>query len=89
VNVNLASMVENNNDGLVYLLPDSSEVIIQRMIDEIQIMISVNNNSQGEEEVNGAVTGKELTTIEISLAMKKHWESEIKILRDAPRHQSK
>ena len=77
MNVNLASMVENNNDGLVYLLPDSSEVIIQRMIDGIQRMISVNNNSQGEEEVNGAVTGKELTTIEISLAMKKHWESEI------------
>ena len=49
-------------------------------------MISINNNSQGEEE--GVRTGKELT-IEISLAMKRHWESETKILRDAPRQPEK
>jgi hypothetical protein len=63
----------------------STEVIIQRTIDGIQRIISVrNNNSQGEKE-EGAPTGKEPTTIEISLAMRRHWESEIKILRDAPR----
>jgi hypothetical protein len=65
------------------------EVIIQRTIDGIQRMISVrNNNSQGEKE-EGAPTGKEPTTIEISLAMRRHWESEIKILRDAPREPEK
>ena len=50
------------------------------------ISVSNNNNSQGEKE--GATTGKE-PTIEISLAMKRHWESEIKILRDAPREPEK
>jgi hypothetical protein len=52
-------------------------------------MISVNNNnnSQGPEE-DGATTGKE-PAIKISLAMKRHWESEIKILRDAPREPDK
>jgi hypothetical protein len=51
-------------------------------------MISVrSNNSQGEKE--GTTTDKEPTTIEISLAMKRHWESEIKILRDAPRDAEK
>jgi len=69
--------------GLISSIYDSTEVIIQRLIDGIQRMITVrNNNSQGEKE--GATTGKE-PTIEISLAMKRHWESEIKILRDAPR----
>jgi hypothetical protein len=54
------------------------------MIDGIQRMISVSNNiSEGEEEEEAA-TGKE-PTIEISLAAKRHWESEIKILPDAPR----
>jgi hypothetical protein len=62
----------------------STEVIIQRLIDGIQRMISVRNNNSQEEE--GAPTGKE-PAIKISLAMKKHWESEIKILRDAPRMQ--
>ena len=57
------------------------------MIDGIQRMISVrNNNNQGGED--GGTTGKELT-IEISLVMKRHWESEIKILQDAPRDAKK
>jgi hypothetical protein len=50
-------------------------------------MISVNNNNQGSEE-DGAKTGNQ-PEIEISLAMKRHWESEIKILRDAPRDPDK
>ncbi len=51
-------------------------------------MISVrNNNSQGEKE-EGAPTGKE-PAIKIRLAMKRHWESEIKILQDAPRDANK
>lgn len=73
--------------SLVYSTLPSTEVIIQRTIDGIQRMISVNNNNQGSEE-DGAKTGNQ-PEIEISLAMKRHWESEIKILRDAPRDPDK
>ena len=73
--------------SLVYSTLPSTEVIIQRTIDGIQRMISVNNNNQGSEE-DGAKTGNQ-PEIKISLAMKRHWESEIKILRDAPRDPDK
>jgi len=36
----LASMVENNNDGLIYPLFDSTEAVIQRTIEGIQKMMS-------------------------------------------------
>jgi hypothetical protein len=67
---------------LVHLVPDSTESLIQRTIDRIQRMIIIHPPSKGEEE--GAAAGK-APTIEINPAMKRHWESEIKILRDAPR----
>jgi hypothetical protein len=67
------------HDSLVYRSSSSTEAVIQRTIEGIQRMISVNNNSQGEEEE------EEEPAIKINPAMKRHWESEIKILRDAPR----
>jgi hypothetical protein len=48
-------------------------------------MISIHNN---EEEKEKGITTKE-PVIEISLAAKRHWESEIKILREAPRDEKK
>ena len=83
MNVNLASMVENNNDGLVYLLPDSTELVIQRTIERIQRMIRPYESKGEAEEITKAAA------IEINPAMKKHWEREIKILRDAPRDAEK
>jgi hypothetical protein len=74
-------MVENNNDGLVYPPLDSTELVIQRVIEGIQRMIRVRDSPPGEEE------GK--AVIQINPAMKRHWESEIKILRDAPRDEKK
>jgi hypothetical protein len=42
-------MVENNNnDGLVYPLPDSTEAVIQRTIEGIQRLIKIHNSPQGE-----------------------------------------
>ena len=44
-------MVENNNnDGLVYPLPDSTEAVIQRTIEGIQRLIKIHNSPQGDEE---------------------------------------
>jgi hypothetical protein len=82
--VSLASMVENNNyDGWVYPLSDSTtEIVIQRTIEGIQRMIKPYESKEGEETTGVAV-------IEINPAMKKHWESEIKILRNAPRDEKR
>jgi hypothetical protein len=53
MNVDLANMVENNNnnnyDCLVYPLPDSTEVVIQRVIEGIQRMMRP-YHSKGETE---------------------------------------
>jgi hypothetical protein len=60
------------------------EVVIQRTIEGIQRMIGLHNN-EGEQE-------KGITTeapIQISLAAKRHWQSEIKVLREAPRDPEK
>ena len=65
-------------------LYNTNRIIIQRTIDEIQRTISLHNN-QGEEK--GAT--KTERPIQISLASKRHWELEIKILRDAPRDPEK
>jgi hypothetical protein len=68
----------DNDSNLVYPIPDSTELIIQRTIDGIQKMI---RPYETKEE------GKtpQLAVIEINPAMKRNWETEIKILRDAPR----
>jgi hypothetical protein len=67
-------MVNANHDS-------TEEVIIQRTINGIQRMISLHNN-QGEIEKGATKTE---APIQISLAAKRHWESEIKILQKAPR----
>ena len=78
---NLANMVENNN-SLVYSVPDSTEEIIQRTIKRIQKMIRPYDSKEGDTP--------QVAVIEINNpAMKKHWESEIKILQDAPRDADK
>ena len=64
-----------------------NESVIQRTIDGIQRMISVHPYQGAGEEQESATAGgggKE-PAIEISLASKRHWELEIKIVRDAPR----
>jgi hypothetical protein len=66
-------MVENNNGGLDYPVSDSTKAVISRTIEGIQRMISPHESKEGEE-----TTG--VTVIQINPAMKRHWESEIKIL---------
>lgn len=68
----------NNNDR-VDPVSDSTELVIQRIIEGIQRMIKVNNSQRGEEEE------EEESVIQINPAMKNHLELEIKTLRDAPR----
>jgi hypothetical protein len=58
-----------------------AELVIQRAIEGIQRIIKPYAGDDDEEATKAV--------IEINPAMKKHWESEIKILREAPRHQSK
>jgi hypothetical protein len=77
MNFNLDSMVVNNNDGLVYLLPDSTELVIQRTIEGIQKMIKVRD-----------IPDEELG-IPINPAIKRHFELEIKTLREVPRDPDK
>jgi len=74
-------MVDNNNDSLVYPVHDSTELIIQRTIKGIQKMIRPYECKEDETP--------RVAVIEINPAMKKHWESEIKILREAPRDPDK
>jgi hypothetical protein len=59
-------------------MPDSTEQVIQRMIEGTQKMIRVNNNdSQQEPELR------------ISSAAKRHFELEIETLQNAPRDEEK
>ena len=51
-------------------------------------MIRIHPDQGGEQE-SAAAGGHKKPAIEISLASKRHWESEIKILRDAPRDEKK
>ena len=71
----------NNNDGLVLPVPDSTELIIQRTIKGIQKMIGPYESKEDETS--------RVAVIQINPAMKRHWESEIKILREAPRDPEK
>jgi hypothetical protein len=57
---------------------DSTEEVIQKVIEGAQRMIRVNNNSQEEE-----------SEIRINPAMKRHFELEIKTLQNAPRDADK
>src|SRR5215216_5837229 len=69
------------HNSLVYQLSDSTEAVIQRRIEGIQRMIKIHNSpNQGEEEEEEQ---EEEPAIKINPAMKRHWESERKILRDA------
>jgi|SRR5215211_3777676 len=74
------------HNSLVYQLSDSTEAIIQRMIEGIQRMIKIHNSPQGKEEKEQE---EKEPAIEINPAMKRHWELEIKILRDSPRDAEK
>jgi hypothetical protein len=71
----------NNNDGLVHPVADSTELIIQRTIKGIQKIIRPYESKERETP--------QVAVIEINPAMKRHWESEIKILREAPRYPHK
>ena len=73
--------------SLVNSILTSTGSLIQRTIDGIQRMITLHPPIQGEEG-DGAPTRKE-PAIEISLAAKRHWELQIKILREAPRDPDK
>jgi hypothetical protein len=73
---------------MVYSVYDSTtELLIQRTIEGIQRLIAIHPPSQVEEG-DGAPTRKE-PAIEISLAAKRQWELQIKILQDAPRDPDK
>ena len=72
------------HDSLVYRPSSSTEAVIQRTIEGIQRMISL-HNTEGEKGTTTRTEG----VIEISLAAKKHWELQIKILRDTPRDAEK
>jgi hypothetical protein len=63
----------------------STEEIIAKQIEEIKKMISLHDDddSPAEEEKPG------MKIIQINPAMKRHWELEIKTLREAPRDQDK
>jgi len=65
--------------GLVYSIPDSTEVAIQKMIDASQRMI----------DVQSKVTGEPKDGWGINPVMKRHLELEIKTLQNAPRDADK
>lgn len=80
-------VVGDNNKGIpIVATPYSAtkdsdiESVIQRAIEGIQRMIKP--HAGDDEETTKAV-------IEINPAMKRHWQSEIKILREAPRDAKK
>jgi hypothetical protein len=58
-----------------------AELVIQRAIEDIQRMIKPYAGDDDEEATK--------VVIEINPAMKKHWQSEIEILREAPRDEKK
>jgi len=62
-------------------MSDSTEAVIQRTIQGIQKMIRVHEPEEGGD--------KEEPGIPVSLAMKRHFESEIRTLKDAPRDEMK
>lgn len=82
MHVHVATMI-NNNDR-VDPVSDSTELVIQRIIEGIRRMIKVNNSQRGEGEEEEEEEEEE-SAIRINPAMKNHWELEIKTLRDAPR----
>jgi PleD family two-component response regulator len=73
-------LVHKSNNDNQDSIHDSTEAVIQRTIQGFQKMIRV-HESPAEEE------GK--AVIQINPAVKRHFELEIKILRDAPRDEMK
>ena len=74
------------HNSLVYRSSSSTETVIQRTIEGIQRLIKIHNSPQGEGDEEEE---QEPAVIEINPAMKQHWETEIKILREAPRDPDK
>lgn len=64
---------------MAYSIQDSTEEVIQRMIEGIRRMIRVNNNSQQEKEPE----------VRINPATKRHFELEIEILQNDSRDEGK
>jgi len=79
----------NSSKGVVYPVADSTttESIIQGAIKGIQRMIKPYDDDGNADEEEDKTTTK--AVIEINPIMKRHWESEIKILREAPRDEKK
>jgi hypothetical protein len=73
-----------DHNSLVYQSSSSTEAVIKRTIEGIQRMISINNSQAQKEEEKG-----DNSAVKINPVMKKHWESEIKILQGAPRDADK
>jgi hypothetical protein len=73
------------HNSLVYRSSSSTEAVIQRTIEGIQRLIKIHKSPRGE----GDEEEEQEPVIEINPAMKKHWEREIKILRDGPRDAEK
>ncbi len=73
------------HDSLVPQLPDSTEAVIQRTIEGIQMMMKPYKSQRGGDGEEDA----EKAEIRINPAMKVHWESKIKILQDSPRDADK
>ena len=62
---------------MVYLIQDSTEEVIQKMIEGAQRMISINNSQEEESEIR------------ISSAAKRHFELEIETSQNAPTDEGK
>ncbi len=80
----------HHHDSLVYQQQQhlqqqsgSTEAIIHRKIEGIQMLIDPQHGNTTPEEQQTK------TVITINPAVKKHWESQIKIIREAPRDVSK
>jgi hypothetical protein len=89
----IAGMVvgdDNNKGGSIFATPyratknSDTELVIQRAIEGIQRMIKSYASHDDDDKATATKAA-----IEINPAMKKHWESEIKILREAPRDEKK
>jgi hypothetical protein len=73
------------HNSLVYRSSSSTEAVIQRTIEGIQRLIKIHNSPQGE----GDEEEEQEPVMQINPAMKRHGESQIKILRDAPRDEKR
>jgi len=65
---------------VVYSIQDSTELVIQKMIEGCQRMIRVSNNNNNDSQQK---------EVRINPAMKRHFELEIETLQNAPRDAAK